>query len=253
MRKLFPFMLLSAALITFSSCGDDEKKDLNVPKLTKTSYTMHQADVQAIKGTNIEDLAWESDNEFVATVENSSITGMYVGKTNVKSLTNNLTFTVEVEPKYNIYEEPLIDWNATKVTIKAKYGAPDYETDESLLYQTSNSNAPMMLFLFQDGKIFSYSVVCVPYVASQVVDFLSERYLLLKDDTVNKSLYFAHCYGKIKNPKADYGVVMQYNADVQRYMVMYLNVQSDESRSVYEADYASAFKAASKVAAKALK
>ena len=76
MKKVFSLMLLLATMLTFAACGGDDEPDNT--KLSKTAHSMYHADTQTLEGTNMTDLVWESDNEFVATVKNSAITGQYV-------------------------------------------------------------------------------------------------------------------------------------------------------------------------------
>lgn len=239
MKKVFSLMLLLATMVTFTACGDDEPDNTN---LSQTSYAMYHEGTQVIEGNNLSDISWQSDNEFVATIKNNVITGQYVGKTTVKSATNNLSFTVEVKPKYNTYEEPLLEWGASKATIKAKYGTPQSEDTNSLIYQTSDYNAPIMLFIFENGKMSTCGVVCKVSAASQLGDFLVERYIPAKVDTDNYSATLLHCYGKISDPQVDYGVAMQYNSSIGGILVAYTGVNGSKSMDAEEAiDFHKAF------------
>lgn len=238
MRKVFSLMLLLATIITFGSCGgDDDEPDSS--KLTKTSYSMYHEDEQNIEGTNVKDLVWNSDNEFVATVEHGIIKGQFVGNTTVQS-TNNLSFSVEVKPLYHTYDEPCLDWGASKSTIKAKYGTPKSEDSSSLLYQTSNSKAPIMLFMFENGKLSGSGVVCKISVASQLADFLIERYVPIKVDTDSYTATLLHCYGKLSDPQVDYGVVMQYSSSIGGILVAYTPTKS-KSRSYENINFDNVF------------
>lgn len=241
MKKEFSLMLLLATLFTFTACGGDDDEPDNT-KLSQTSYTMYHEDTQDIKGSNLSDIVWSSENEFVATVKNNVITGQYVGKTTVKSASKNMTFSVEVKPKYNTYEEPYLDWGASKSAIKAKYGTPKSEDTSSLLYQTSNSNAPIMLYVFENGKMSTCGVVCKVSTAYELGDFLVERYVPVKVDVDNYSATLLHCYGKISDPQVDYGVAMQYNSSIGGILVAYTHVNSSKSRSGDNIDYEAAFK-----------
>lgn len=71
MKKVFSLMLLLATLLTFTACGGDDEPDNT--KLSQTSYTTYHDDTQEIKGTNLSDIVWSSENEFVATVKNNVI------------------------------------------------------------------------------------------------------------------------------------------------------------------------------------
>lgn len=73
MKKVISLMLLFATMLTFTACGGVDEPDNT--KLSKTAYSMYREDTQTIEGTNVADLVWESDNEFVATVKNSAVQG----------------------------------------------------------------------------------------------------------------------------------------------------------------------------------
>lgn len=238
MKKVFSLMLLLATMLTFTSCGDDEPDNT---KLSTTAYTMYHDDTQDIDGINVADIVWASDNEFVATVKNNVIKGQLVGKTKVKSTTKNLSFSVEVKPRYSTYEEPSLEWGASKSTIKAKYGTPKTENTNTLLYQTSNSNAPIMLFVFENGKMSTCGVVCKVSAAYQLGDFLLERYVPVNVDVDNYSAALLHCYGKISDPQIDYAVAMQYNSSIGGILVAYTSVDTSKSRSADGIDFHKAF------------
>lgn len=239
MKKVFSLMLLLAAMFTYTACGDDDEKDN--AKLSKTAYTMYHKDSQYIEGTNLSDIVWDSDDEFVATVKNNSITGQYVGKTTVKSATKKLTFSVEVKPAYSTYEEPHLDWNASKSTIKARYGTPTSESTNSLIYETSNTNVPILLFVFENGKMYTCGVVCKISAAYELVDFLSERYVPVKVDKDNYSATFVHCNGKISDPQIDYVIAMQYNSSMGGIGVAYTKYESSKSRNYDNIDFNTTF------------
>lgn len=231
-------MLLLATLFMFTACGDDELDNI---KLSKTTYTMNHKESQKIEGTNVADIVWNSDNEFVATVKDNTITGQYVGKTTVKSATKNLVFSVEVKPRYNTYKEPYLDWNASKATIKAKYGTPESENENSLIYLTSNTNAPMIMYIFENGKLSICGVLCNTSVATQLGNFLVERYVPVEVDEENNSVTFMHCYGKISDPQIDYGVGMQYNSSIGGILIAYVCINDSRSRSSDDIDFSMAF------------
>lgn len=232
-------MLLFATLLSFTSCGGDDEPDNT--KLSQTSYTMYHEDTQEIKGSNLSDIVWSSENEFVATVKNNVITGQYVGKTTIKSTIENMSFSVEVKPKYHTYEEPYLDWGASKSAIKAKCGTPKSEDTNSLLYQTSNSSAPIMLYVFENGKMSTCGVVCKISTAYELGDFLVERYVPVEVDVDTYSATLLHCYGKMSDPQVDYGVAMQYDSSIGGILIAYTHVNNSKSRGADNIDYEAAF------------
>ncbi len=239
MKKLLLFISCSTMFL-FTGCGGDDNGP-EPPKLSKTSYALYSEETNDIEGTNLSDIAWNSDNEFVATVKNNIITGQLVGKTTVNSVSQNLSFSVEVKPKYRIYEEPYLNWGASKSVIKAKCGAPKSEDSNSLLYETSNSNVPYVLYLFENGKMYTCGVICKISVASQLGDFLVERYVPVEIDVNKYSASLVHCSGKISDPKIDYFVSMQYSSSIGGIMVAYVNVKDSNSRVIDDVDSVEVF------------
>lgn len=241
MKKLFSIMLLLATVLSFTACGSDNDEPDDV-KLSKSSYTLYHEGTAMIQGSNLSNLSWSPDNEFVATVKNNVITANYVGKTVVKSSTKNLSFTVEVKPKYSLYKEPDLDWTATKTSIKKKYGTPYKETSSGFMYETSNSKVPYMVLLFEGEKISSYTMVCQISSAEELADFLLERYAPVQADEANLSAVFIHGYGKINNLRIDYMVGMQYNSTVKGITVSYVKYNGSKSISADDMNFGSTFK-----------
>lgn len=237
MKKVFSLMLLFATLLTFMSCGDEPDNT----KLSKTDYSMFHGDTQVIEGVNLTDIVWDSENEFVATVGKNAISGQYVGKTTVRSVAKKLAFTVEVKPVYNIYEEPCLRWGASRAYIKAKYGTPQSEDFNSVIYKTANPNAPIMIFMFENDMLSSSGVVCKVSAASQLADFLLERYVPVEVDINNYTATLLHCHGKISNPQIDYGVGMQFNTSIGGIVVAYVNPDNAKARSVGAIDFSQVF------------
>lgn len=241
MKKVFSLMLLLATMPMYTACGGDDDEPDNT-KLSQTSYTMYSEDTQDIKGSNLSDIVWSSENEFVATVKNNVITGQLVGKTTVKSATKNMTFSVEVKPRYNTYEEPYLYWGASKSAIKAKYGTPISEDANSLVYQTSNPDAPMMIYMFENGKMSSAGVVCEVSIADELGDFLVERYVPVDVDNDSNLVTLLHCYGKMSDPQTDYAVVMGYSSEIRGIVIAYSQFERSKSRNANNIVLEAAFK-----------
>lgn len=239
MKKIFSLMLLLATLLTFTACSGDEPDNT---KLSQTSYVMYHGDKQSINGSNCSDIVWNSENEFVATVKNNVITGQYVGKTTVKSATKNMIFSVEVKPRHFLFEEPCLDFGASKAEIKSKRGTPTKEDATGLIYETGNANVPIELYAFQNGELYTCGVVCKLSAGNTLVDFLTERYLTIKVDMDNYSANFMHCYGTFKDPKWDYALGMQYSSSMGGLLVAYMEGDDKNTRSRSEIDFCSAFK-----------
>lgn len=228
MKKLF-FVAVIAAIMMMS-CSKNED---NRASLSKKSYTLYHSQTEIIQGTNVSALDWEVDNEFVATVSEGVITGQFVGTTSIKESAYQLSFNVEVLPKYNLYDEPCLDFGvATMETIRSMYGTPASYDSESLIYNSNNKNAPYYIYLFRNGRLYSSGVVVKLSAGSALADFLMERYLTVDVNMNTYTATFAHCYGKLANPQYDYSVGFTYSSSIGGLLVVYVANSSIYTRGI---------------------
>lgn len=227
MKKVL-LLSLACMLATIGACT----KSTNA-YLSKKTYSLYQSQTEKIQGISIDDVSWNPQNEYVATIEDGIITGEYVGTTTVTSTSKNLSFTVEVKPKYNLYDEPELNWGATMSAIQALYGEPISSTSNSLLYASDNTNAPLVMYQFSEGKLSSSTVLVKTDYAETLAYFLSERYVTVSAS--NSTFIFCHAYGTKENHTIDYVVAVGYQSSFNAIMVVYSPY--DETKS---SDYANA-------------
>ncbi len=214
-------MLLCVATFGLSSC---EKDGLN---LSKTSYTLYSDDSTKIEGSYLDNIVWDSQNEFVATAEGNILTSILVGSTTLSC--GDATISVTVKPRHTLYIEPYMKWGCSKSDIIAKFGTPDSETDTALGYATGNSAAPLVMYMFNSDKLTSCGVAVKMSYASELVDFIAERYVILEVD--GTAATFVHCYGKVSDPKFDYGGQMDYSSSLGGFIVAYIPNSNETSNS----------------------
>ncbi|MCM1532013.1 MAG: hypothetical protein NC048_00970 [Bacteroides sp.] len=219
-------MLLAFVAVMFvTSCTDEDKATLS-----KTHYTLYHSKTERIQGKNVEDVEWRSANDFVATISNGMIEGQYVGNTSVKSKNNGLSFSVNVVPQYNLYDEPDIEWGASLATIKSRYGTPYSSSSTALIYESSNPDVPYYVYTFNNTGLYTSGVVVRVSAASTLANFLMERYVALSVDMNTYTATFAHCSGEKNNPQIDYAVGMRYYSSLGGILVAYAkgtNAKSD--------------------------
>ena len=227
-------MLLCTATFGFLSC----QNAVQGPSLTKTNYTLYSDATTKIEGVGLSNAVWNSENEFVASAEGEDLTSFLVGSTTIKSGSSKMFVTVK--PRYTLYTEPLMLWGYTKSQIIAKCGTPQSETATSILYETGNSSVPYTLYLFENNCLTSCGVVAQLSVASNLVNFIGERYVIVSAEGTTAT--FAHCYGKISNPNIDYIGQMGYSSSIGGFAVVYvprsngstITLDLEESRGVLE-------------------
>lgn len=156
----FKSLLLSSAALSvlFVSCGSDGGEE-EILTVSPTSVIMHYDESQQLTASGQIDF-WTSDNEFVATVSPSGlVSGNHVGVTSIKAAkgTKSVFSTVEIKPRYNVFDTPVTDFGATKATIKSREKHTfSSERDNALLYIFSEGTHPCLAsYAFQNNKLFA--------------------------------------------------------------------------------------------------
>ena len=181
MKKVI-FALMSIAVIVslmLSSCKkDDDETPLTI---SQSSLSMVHGDTITI--TANQKSTFSSSDPFVATVsDNGKIEAKHVGQTIVTATSGGQSkeCTVTVNPSYNLYKEPILDFNLTKNDIKAQETRPlEEDRDTALIYTDKKTYLMRYSFDPQTSKLKSvtYGIPNISYAQSSVLtDFLIERY-----------------------------------------------------------------------------
>lgn len=228
-RHLF-YTLTFCSLFFLISCQNELKPEPELePELTLTTYWGYPGDSRQIQGINIENVDWNCENEFVATVENGVVKLHFVGETVVNSTDGQLSFVAEVHPKKRFFEEPILDFGASKYDIKAKLGTPNRETDDALLYEVEHAFIPYVMYLFDKRGMSSVAFICKVEAANPIAEHLMERYLAVDVDISNYSAMFSCWHGKVANPTFDYFVNMRYEKSMGALLVLYVPVNNNDN------------------------
>lgn len=227
MKKFFGLMLLLATMVGVSSCGQENEDFENQVQLSKTSYTMYSDATTTIQGSGLTNATWSSDNEYVAIANGDKLSSNKIGSTVLYC--NGKKISVIVKPRYSLYTEPDMSWGSSKSSIISKYGTPYYNNGNTIFYKTSNSDVPLIAYMFDERGLYSCGVVAQLSAGSRLVDFLDERYVFYSVDTSDYSARFAHCYGKKNNPQIDYAGEMAYQSSVGGILVVYASNSSTRS------------------------
>lgn len=223
MKKILQTMLLCATILGATSC-EQGIEDADKVSLSQTSYTMYSDAITTIDGTGLIDAEWDSDNEFVATANGSTLSSNKIGNTNLYY--NGQKIHVTVRPRYSLYTEPDMSWGKSKNAIISKYGTPMNDNGNTIIYETHNSSVPYVLYMFDNRGLFSCAAVVQLSAAYSLVDFLSERYVFYSLDKTTYTAEFAHCYGSIDDPRVDYAGQMAYQKSIGGILVVYASNES---------------------------
>lgn len=233
MKKLFSITFISLSLITLLSCKYKEE-DISI---STTRYKLYPNEYATIHGTgDLNKVEWYSEDEFVASISGLTIHADKIGTTLIRGNAplGPLGIQVVVSPKHDLYKEPSVDFGTTIETIKSKYGNPYMSTSNSLLYNTNNSLAPYIMYMFGENKL-TYSVVVLKnpnndtYI-EEIADFLTERYTIL--EVTNSMTIFIHFKGKKSAPEIEKLVILEYyNSSTESPIVIYAPYSKNKTMS----------------------
>lgn len=206
MKKVLFLLPILTALFTFSGCSDDEEGGIS---LNESEITLYSDDTEQLEANDNVD--WMSESEFVASVDaNGLVTGNHVGTTNIIASNGSGTSkcTVEIIPRFNTFEEPVLDFGATKEEVKSKESRTILsETEEGLVYIGENNALDMVAYLFENGRLRSAGAAVSFAYTSELTSFLIERYQVVGEEN---------------------DIYMFINNDVDKFdMIVSLSVESD--------------------------
>lgn len=161
--------ILSSFVCSFSSCSNDDDNELKYKNLTIVAGSTATIE-------NGKDISWTSENEYIASVESNIVQAKRVGTTKIVS--DKGSFTVTVTPKYNLYEEPCMQWGCSKSVVKSfmkNYEELD-ETEDVILYE-GRGMEDYIGYTFENSKLKTSSVYIPVAYMDELVDFISERYI----------------------------------------------------------------------------
>lgn len=224
MKKI---LFLSLITLMVVGCGNDDEANLT---LDASKISLYADDTEKIIAS--ENVTWESDNEFVATVANNGIvTGEHIGKAIIIATSANgeAKCEVEVKAKYNTFTEPILDFSASKSTIKSKEKRELQREDEtSLTYKPDKSPVQSVIYLFENGKMKTAGVFVNLSSSRETTNFLLERYMPVTTGSGN-------IVGIMLNNIPDLATMSVAIGVEERYaIVMYTAYDRSKTRSVVE-------------------
>lgn len=180
-------------LFIFNSCG----KDNDFISLEKNGVTLYSGDEYTIKVSSDTKVIYKSNDEYIATVsETGVITAIKIGETFI-SLNNGADkkcFTVEVKPRYVLYEE--FEFGTTKGIIVSKQGTPDIDNGNNISYYNYSKEISEIAYFFNDDKLISISVYAKSSFKDILEPFLLERYKYIGVDNDSKQSVYINSLDK---------------------------------------------------------
>ncbi|PLK44368.1 Ig-like domain-containing protein [Emticicia sp. TH156] len=127
------------------------------------------------------EITWQSADTKVGNINKSGkFEGRKIGITEVTAATQNGSFKaeVEIEPYYNTYSEPVLDFYSSKQSIKAKEKRELVSDDGIMLvYHIGNTKAERLIYFFEKDQLIGCGVFFTDKSFKKEVNtFLRERY-----------------------------------------------------------------------------
>ena len=176
-------MLLSCTLF---ACSKDVSEPEPEPEpkfdVSAKMVSLHSGDEYLITTVNGTNVTFESDNPYIATVDKISgkVTARTIGVTMIRVSSNqgNASVRVTVEPVYNTFKEPFVNFKKTRNQVISACGTPDSETSNGLLYYHSSVGKHVAdIYLFENDFLSSSTALINQDFASEAMQFLLERYV----------------------------------------------------------------------------
>lgn len=171
-------MLASCVLCILNfSCSSDDDPAVDV-SISPSSISLHYQDTKQLSGTNIN--KWTSEDIFVASVNDQGLVqGGHVGETRICGQSGNQkTYCdVTITPKYQLYDEPVLDWGSSMSKVKSRENHSLVKSSDNLLvYDYSKGSCSTLLtYGFENGVLkdivaflpFSYYLTATYYLAER--------------------------------------------------------------------------------------
>lgn len=193
MKKVLFLLVVVAAFVACS-------KDDDSIKLNKTEIELLSDQTFTIETESDGILTFQSDNEYVATVSNTGvISAKRVGsaKITVSDGKHDGKVTVQVNPKHDLYPQPILDFGMSRRDLIAKLGTPIAETSDAIGYSDYSVKAPRVMYMFDDGDKLEGTVVMVKTAySSELGSFMAERYATVSYDDDSYTILMANGLNK---------------------------------------------------------
>lgn len=155
-------------LVVLASCKKEEVKP-SIP-----DQTMYHGDKYNIpvKGN------WTSSNPLIAYVEDDIVEAITIGNARISN--GEISFNVNVNPKYNLYKEPFLSWGSSPSAIRSFMSSYNISSDKSnmIIYEGRNKELNIA-YSFTSSKLSAVGVFvkCSQVTTSEIVGYLCERYI----------------------------------------------------------------------------
>lgn len=174
-------MLLLAVLAGIAA-GTAGCKQQDAPKLDRQAVRLYVGD--QVRITADRPVAWSAADDFYATVDaDGTVTARHVGTTTVTATADSgsAACTVEVQPRYDTFEEPLYELFGQPLSVLKKAETREIleENDTSIFYKGERPYIAKVQYRFDKGEdpvVFYANIFIEKSYKEEMRNFFFERY-----------------------------------------------------------------------------
>lgn len=214
--------------LTAVSCSDDDDNDTAL-ELNTTKVSLYQDGTKQMSVKDNRSVTWTVDDDFVAKVDDDGLlTALFVGETRVKATDSkgkSAYASVIVNPRYNTYKEPYVEWGASRSEVLSHDTREVSSEDETLVVLNGGSDAAELVsYGFGESGLEAVIVIVKTSYSAEIMKFLGERYQPLG---VSDEIYM------FTNGKVVVGLKVQ---TYKYLMLTYIPYTANKSLSLTQAD-----------------
>ena len=174
--------MLLLAVVAGIAAGTAGCKQQDAPKLDRQAVRLYVGD--QVRITVDRPVAWSAADDFYATVDaDGTVTARHVGTTTVTATADSgsAACTVEVQPRYDTFEEPLYELFGQPLSVLKKAETREIleENDTSIFYKGERPYIAKVQYRFDKGEdpvVFYANIFIEKSYKEEMRNFFFERY-----------------------------------------------------------------------------
>jgi len=177
MKRMLLFAVLAGIAAGTAGC-----KQQDAPKLDRQAVRLYVGD--QVRITADRPVAWSAADDFYAAVDaDGTVTARHVGTTTVTATADSgsAACTVEVQPRYDTFEEPLYELFGQPLSVLKKAETREIleENDTSIFYKGERPYIAKVQYRFDKGEdpvVFYANIFIEKSYKEEMRNFFFERY-----------------------------------------------------------------------------
>ncbi len=240
MKKIALILLSFCFLLSSCKNKDDGSIIYNGPK----TIDIVLLEIYSLGATSTEAITYSSDNKLIVDIDQTGrILGRNVGETYI-TLSNSKD-EIRLHVVVSLFEEPTLEFGASKEYIKSLYGEPKHDKNEVLIYGSGNdwySYAVWeMDFFFENNRYYESNLYIRSDLDLRIEQYLADNYFFLQEvtDTIDNEIKTLYVY--LNDPEPENATVIvgkQYDAGPENdILLVYAPFSIEKGRSSEHTDF----------------